>query len=615
MSRVWSSLAVWVILAAGLLAAGPGSAPAAMPGEWQAKPSFQIDFEDFPGGTAGGTRAVYSLLDPQGQIVEEAIETTVLDPIELVDVPPIPGVYTLEGQLEDAAGQELRRACIPLRFDDTPPPPPALQAARPWLLGSEPVVLKLDPPVGPLPPSGIRAYEVTLDQGTRFEASGDSISLGFLPEGINHGELVALSGAGVRSEASAVTFAVDATPPAVSLEGLPAGWSDRPVKLTAFARDPLSGMEPAGGSGPYTAIAVDGGAPVLTPGTTASTWVSGSGVHSVRVYGRDAAGNVGDPGPGSPSNVPVRIDELGPRVAFAVAQDPADPERIEAFVSDALSGPSHDRGSIAVRPAGTRARFEPLPTRVEAGRLVARWDSDAYPDGRYEFLAIGYDGAGNSTAATKRQHGAAMVLLNPLKAQTSLTTKLASGRLIGTLRRAPGRPVAGETIRVLESFATGADRRQRTTYVPTGADGSFSLRLQPGPSREVVASFAGNRTLSRASGPTAHLLAATMIRFRTSAASAAIGGKPVVFSGKVGARGAQAAITGLPVELQFRYPGAEWSEFRTVEADARGRFRYAYRFSDDDSRGVRFQFRAYVKGREGWPYGPGASRPLSVEGR
>jgi hypothetical protein len=69
------------------------------------------------------------------------------------------------------------------------------------------------------------------------------------------------------------------------------------------------------------------------------------------------------------------------------------------------------------------------------------------------------------------------------------------------------------------------------------------------------------------------------------------------------------------VELQFRYPGAGWSGFRTVQTDAHGRFRYAYRFSDDDSRGVRFQFRAYAKGREGWPYEPAASRPIAVTGR
>ena len=87
----------------------------------------------------------------------------------------------------------------------------------------------------------------------------------------------------------------------------------------------------------------------------------------------------------------VRIDEDPPRVAFAAAQDPAEPERIEATVGDPLSGPSRGRGSIAVRLAGTRARFEELPTRVAGGRLVARWDSDSYPPGKYEFLATGYD--------------------------------------------------------------------------------------------------------------------------------------------------------------------------------------------------------------------------------
>jgi hypothetical protein len=105
------------------------------------------------------------------------------------------------------------------------------------------------------------------------------------------------------------------------------------------------------------------------------------------------------------------------------------------------------------------------------------------------------------------------------------------------------------------------------------------------------------------------------VRLRASAGSAKVGGAPIVFSGSVGQAGAAALEEGLPVELQFRYPGAEWSGFRTVQTDARGRFRYAYRFSDDDSRGVRFQFRAYVKGREGWPYEPAFSRPLAVTGR
>ena len=61
--------------------------------------------------------------------------------------------------------------------------------------------------------------------------------------------------------------------------------------------------------------------------------------------------------------------------------------------------------------------------------------------------------------------------------------------------------------------------------------------------------------------------------------------------------------------------GLAWSEFRTVQTDRRGRFSYRYAFADDDSRGVRFQFRAHLPAQEHWPYEPGSSRAIVVSGR
>ena len=52
-----------------------------------------------------------------------------------------------------------------------------------------------------------------------------------------------------------------------------------------------------------------------------------------------------------------------------------------------------------------------------------------------------------------------------------------------------------------------------------------------------------------------------------------------------------------------------------MQTDAHGHFRYPYAFSDDDSRGVRFQFRAFAPAQAGWPYEPAASRPVAVTGR
>jgi hypothetical protein len=622
-----STLVAAVALAAGQQPDAAASAPAMANlqvngGEdtWHPKELFRLEWEQVPGPPVRPSATAYRLYDSSGKQLGPVV--TVPDaasPLEQIRVPSTPDVYTIETWLLDADGEAGPASTAKLRFDNKVPSAPRLEAPTRWLLGTEAAVLKIDAPL-PHPLSGIHGYKITLDgEPVDLEVNAgaeSSVSLGLLPEGTTIARAVAISGSGVPSEISSASFRVDETRPVVSLQGMPSGWSDGAVRLTAHASDALSGMAAAGPNGPFTAIAVNGAAPTLAWGGEASTWITGSGVHQVDLYARDAAGNVLG-GAGAAPSVPtyVRIDEDPPRVAFAAAQDPSEPERIEATVSDSLSGPSLNWGSIALRPAGARVRFQQLPTRVADGRLIARWDSDAYPHGKYEFLATAYDAAGNVGTATTRSRGDRMVLVNPVKTQALLTSHLKGRRFSGRLRRFGGTPVAGQEITVLERFAGGGEPRQRTSVARTATDGSFSLPLPPGPSRDVIAAYAGSRLLTRATGPGAHLGAPTVVRLRASAAKARVGGRPVVFRGGIGAVGARRAVRGLPVELQFRYPGAGWSEFRTVEADARGRFRYAYRFSDDDSRGIRFQFRAYVKGREGWPYEPATSRPVLVTGR
>ncbi|HXS46175.1 MAG TPA: hypothetical protein VN756_01785, partial [Solirubrobacterales bacterium] len=89
----------------------------------------------------------------------------------------------------------------------------------------------------------------------------------------------------------------------------------------------------------------------------------------------------------------------------------------------------------------------------------------------------------------------------------------------------------------------------------------------------------------------------------------------LIFRGRVIAAPGTVPDAGKAVQLQFRVPGLAWAEFRTIQTDRRGRFRYAYSFSDDDSRGARFQFRAYAPTQDDWPYEPGGSRPVIVRGR
>ena len=126
--------------------------------------------------------------------------------------------------------------------------------------------------------------------------------------------------------------------------------------------------------------------------------------------------------------------------------------------------------------------------------------------------------------------------------------------------------------------------------------------------------FAGTPTLTRSSGQPVRLAILGGVRMRASAPVAAIGGRPVVFRGRVGADGATIPPDGKSVELQFRLRGTPWTEFRTVQTDWRGRFRYAYSFTDDDSRGVRFRFRAVAPAQSDWPFEPAGSRPVAVRG-
>ncbi len=644
---------------------------------WRSENLFQLSWSPLPAAEFGTIDSVdYLVRDSDGNALRGPITSgrpvTQLPQVQIPPDPDLgrarPGRYTVEVWIEGQSGSGPH-ASTTLRFDDSRPAPARALSPAGWIRAGAEATVEIEPPAE-LPASGIRGYAVALDHGSGAlpcagpdscsEAEIDllsgaghsSVSLGALAEGTNVAVVVAVSGSGLRSTlASRTALHVDGREPIVAIGGAPRGWSDRSLALTATATDSESGVAAAGPAGAQTSISVDGGVPTVAAGGSVTAMVWGDGVHRVAFYGRDAVGNSGE---GRPAWATVKIDKTPPVVAFAGSQQAAEPERIEAGVSDSLSGASPDEGSIAIRPAGSTAPFEPLPTRVSAGRLTAFWDSDSYPVGSYEFRATGYDAAGNSARSDRRSTGARMVLANPVKGTTGIefgfggrqmvwhhcrrgrkgvrcrrevisaferrpaTRSVPYGRAVpvaGRLLAASGSPLAGQPVELTESFAPGARAERRTTTVKTNADGAYLARLAAGPSRSIRVSFAGTGLLTRSAGRTLQLGVRTAIHFRASSAGAAIGGRPVVFSGKVAHGEAEISAAGRPVELQFRVPGAEWSEFRTVQTDPRGRFRYPYAFSDDDSRGVRFEFRAYAPAQPGWPYEPGASRPVVVTGR
>ena len=613
---------------------------------WHPSRMFALRWSNPPGVAS----AHYRLLAPGGGVlIGDTTLPWAASAIEHLSVPAAPGAYTAEVWLEDAEGAQGPAAGAKLRFDDARPGAVEALPLPAWIGRSTfPYTVHLSHPVAPLPLSGIRGYAVSVDSSpagspcagatcTAAETDlqggigADSLPIAELPEGVDYVHAVAVSGSGTPSAAAgSAILRVDKTEPLTRIEGASAGWSREPVELTAEASDTASGMVAMGSTGgPFTAIQIDGGAPTIAPGPRVSTTVIASGMHTVAYYARDAAGNVADGANANgranrpPATTVVRIDREPPRLAFTAAQSAQDPELIEAGAADRYSGLDPSRGSIAVRRVGAGERFAALPTQVSAAGLRAHWDSSAYPAGEYEFRATAYDTAGNEAVSLNRVDGTAMRLDGPLKVPIRLLIRGSRKRSVRYGRGAwlagralAGRraPLAAAPIRVIERFAAGAAPRERVSIARTDGNGRFAIRLAPGPSREVVATIAPTATARGADSGTLALKVNSRLGLRASAAVAKIGGSPLVFRGKIACEGATMPADGKIVQLQFRLPGLPWSEFRSVRTGPSGRFRYAYRFSDDDSRGVRFQFRAYAPAQAGWPFEPAGSLPVSVLG-
>ncbi|HSR93923.1 MAG TPA: hypothetical protein VLK56_03570 [Solirubrobacterales bacterium] len=622
---------------------------------WHGQNQFDITWTNPPLDGSPLTATHYRIRDPQGTTIRETWMAWVSDGIDGIELPAVPGEYSIEVWLEDAAGEQGPAATARLRFDDTRPAAIQPQPVPGWIGRTAfPIHVRLGHPSGPLPMSGIRGYAVSIDAAAdgpapclapdrcsdaettlRGGVNGDELRIAALLEGISHLHAVAVSGSGMKSATSGTAvLRVDTTDPVTRLTGTPVGWTNRTASLTANAADGGSGMEADGeGRPPFTAIRVDGGAPQIGLGDSAAADVIGEGVHRIEYYARDAAGNVDDGAQsngiadGLPRTAWVRIDRTPPSTGFANSQNPSDPDLLRVRIADPLSGPDLARGWIGVRPAGSGDRFEPLPpASPQGGALCARWNSDRYPPGDYEFRAIGYDVAGNAAVTTRRLNGGPMVLSNPLKAATALraafprrgpqrTVRYGRGVLFsGRLTTGTDSPLSGVPVQIVERFAAGARPQERVVTVRTAGDGSFAIHTAPGPSRTVVASFDGSPTLARSSSDTLQLHVRSLVRLQASSAIARVGGAPLVFRGQVVAPPGAIPPVGKSVQLQFRLPGLPWAEFRTIQTDRNGRFRYAYRFSDNDSRGVRFQFRAYAPAQDDWPYEPNGSRPVLVRG-
>lgn len=373
------------------------------------------------------------------------------------------------------------------------------------------------------------------------------------------------------------------------------------------------------------------------------------GLYTFRIWLRDEAGNADS---ASAIEMPMRLDDVPPGVAFEAVADPTGPDlpqTVTAEVRDEHSGPAS--GEIAFRRVNG-ASWSELPTKLQAAegpdsaRLVAAVPDNLEP-GTYVFRADAVDGAGNTASTTRRADGTEMALRRtpppvgpgrqaagsgasrPAEAKTRLFAKLrwrhrhgprvtvpfgAGASLSGRLLDADGAGLAGRRLRVVSRPSRGALTGPRVDTIRTGAHGGFELALPPGPSRRISVAFTGGEGLAVARRP------ALALRVRGGATLSIAPrslrtGQSLHLWGRVRARGAPVPRRGKLVAIQYYEDEARlWRPVLVTRSDHSGRFRARYRFRYISGT-ARIRLRAVALAEERWPYAPGASRPVTVEVR
>lgn len=358
--------------------------------------------------------------------------------------------------------------------------------------------------------------------------------------------------------------------------------------------------------------------------------VPGPGDWLLRVWLEDAAGNVDEKTASDPAH--LRFDDRPPEIAFS-PQDPNDPRRVSATVSDPASGPAG--GTIELGRDGSGS-WRALPTTLEAGQLVAYVDDERLRDGRYLLRAQASDAAGNQGVGDRRTDGSVAELFLPLRSVTTLRLgvpkrvrvrkvtgkgrrwvhrldrrrRVRYGRSVllkGRLESWNGQPLVGQRVTVYGRPLVRGARLQPLGTVTTNGRGRFRYRARALFSMRLRASYPGT-ALIRPAVTRATLVVRARATLRVSE-RVIRRGQRVVFSGRF--KAPKPLRSGKVVEVQAKVRGGWRPIAPAVRTDKRGRYMVAYRFQST-TRTLTYTFRTRIARQRGYPYIAGSSRRARV---
>jgi hypothetical protein len=221
-------------------------------------------------------------------------------------------------------------------------------------------------------------------------------------EGTHNLQARATDAAGnVEDPATTATVKIDHTPPTTTATGIPSGWSTTPVTITLTASD---GTDRSGVAAIHYSI--NGGSQTDVNGSTAPVRVEQDGVHTLRYWSNDNAGNSE-----TVRTATIRMDISAPAIGISgglfdrrdgqpIFED--EQPSVDVTAQDATSGVQ----SLEIQVDGTRVAFasQPCGSGGCSATLSYTLRANDTLDGEHVVTVISADYAGLTTRQSWRVH-------------------------------------------------------------------------------------------------------------------------------------------------------------------------------------------------------------------
>jgi hypothetical protein len=202
----------------------------------------------------------------------------------------------------------------------------------------------------------------------------------------------------------------------------------------------------------------------------------------------------------------------------------------------------------------------------------------------------------------------AVVLPHAVLRSTRRLRPGAATTVSGWLGTTDGNALGGQTVQVLTAPNNGSRQFTQVAAVTTAADGSWSARVPPGPSRLVVAAYGGANTVEPALSAPARVIAPASIALHVRPGATHWGGR-IAINGRL--KGGYIPPAGELVVLWIGWPGGS-TEIGHLYARSDGRFRSKYTFLRGNGTET-YRLWAETARESDYPYAPARSRSVPVK--